>query len=195
MNHISPELHNRALRAPEPQKQLQAPRKQDDKKRERSITMPLAILMVFFLVPALIWKFWFGGNTPTQKPIPTAPGAVSNEAPKPKERIISITLRGVMGFEAIPGTTRATLSCRISIDGVSGKDVSMKGEITGPADFKKSFDMHGDITADGTLVSFEAPSNEKGVYACSVLELRAPSTGSTGNLLNEPRRVATLTVR
>ena len=87
-----------------------------------------------------IWKFWFGGNSPTQKPIPTAPGAVSNEAPKPKERIISITLRGVMGFEAIPGTTRATLSCRISIDGVSGKDVSMKGEITGPADFKKSFD-------------------------------------------------------
>src|SRR3989338_7883103 len=195
MNNMSPKLHNRARRAPEPQKQLQTPQKRDDKKRERSIAIPLAVLMIFFLIPALIWKFWFGGDTQMQKPVSDSPDAASNEAPKPKERIISITLRGVMGFDVVPGTTRATLSCHISIDGVSGKDISMKGEIMGPADFKKLFDIHDGVAADGTLVSFEAPSNEKGVYACSVLELRAPSTGSTGNLLREPQRVATLTVR
>lgn len=195
MTNIPPELSNRALRAPEPQKRLQAPQKRDDKKRERSIAIPLAVLLVLFLIPALFWKFWFGGNTPLQKPVSDAPGIVSDEAPKPKERVISITLRGVMGFEAIPGTVRATLSCRISVDGVSGKDISMKGEITGPADFKKPFDIHDGISADGAVVSFEAPANEKGVYSCSVLELRAPSTGSIGNLLSAPQRVATLTVR
>lgn len=195
MNNISPELHNRALRAPEPQKRLQAPQKRDDKKRERSIAMSLAILLVLFLVPALIWKFWFGGDIQIQKPMPNAPDAASNGVPRPKERIISITLRGVMGFEAIPGTVRATLSCRISVDGVSGEDISMKGEITGPANFKKLFDIHDGVSAAGALVSFETSSNEKGVYACSVFELRAPSTGSTGNLLSSPQRVATLTVR
>lgn len=193
MNDIPRELQHQALRAPDEQKKLPAPR--DGRKREKqSIIKSIFFLIILLALPAFVWMAWFGGQEKTGRILAPVSKTASTTVVQ-NQRVISITLRGIMALDRIPGSTHATVSCHVTLEGISGEEATLKGEVTGPDGLQKSFEGRGTIVKSGVRVSFDLATVSKGMYACTVTELTVPGMGVGENVLDRAQRVAVLTVK